>query len=78
MFQVSVNLAGAITLTGASAPEVSLLRTPDTGRYVLLDTVTRGPAMFDTTRLDQADRHRQLGLQTASLDEVLCITASAD
>jgi hypothetical protein len=77
VFQVAINLAGAITLTGASAPEDAVLRAPDTGRYVLLDGVTSGPAMFDVGRLEQADRP-VAGPQTASLDEVLCIAASAD
>ncbi len=80
VFQVAINLAGAITLTGASAPEDAVHRTPDAGRYVLLDGVTSGPAMFDIARLDQADRRGSpaAGPQTASLDEVLCIAASAD
>ena len=78
VFQVAVNLAGAITLTGASAPEDAVLRTPDAGRYVLLDGVTSGPAMFDTERLDRAGQHEAAiaGPQTASLDEVLCIAAT--
>jgi hypothetical protein len=77
VFQVAVNLAGAITLTGASAPEDAVGRTPDAGRYVLLDGVVSGPAMFDTARLDQAGRPGRptAGPQTASLDEVLCIAA---
>jgi len=79
VFQVAVNLADATTLTGASAPEDAVRRTPDAGRYVLLDGVAGGPAMFDTTRLDQAGGLTRAAaeLQTASLDEVLCITASA-
>ena len=54
-------------------------RTPDAGRYVLLDGVTGGPAMFDITRLDQAGgpTRAATGPNTASLDEVLCILASA-
>jgi hypothetical protein len=77
VFQVAINLAGAITLTGASAPEDAVRRTPDAGRYVLLDGVTSGPAMFDTARLDQAGLlgRAAAGPQTASLDEVLCIAA---
>ena len=79
VFQVAINLAGALTLTGASAPEDAVCRTPDAGRYVLLDGVAGGPAMFDIGRLDQADRLNRpaAGPQTASLDEVLCIAASA-
>jgi hypothetical protein len=76
VFQVAINLAGAITLTGASAPEDAVRRTPDAGRYVLLDGVASGPAMFDTARLDQAGLlSSAAGPQTASLDEVLCIAA---
>ncbi len=63
-------------------------RTVDAGRYVLAETVARG-SMFDTARLHQAggvggtdpDPITELarsaaaaGLQTATLDEVLCIT----
>ena len=90
VFQVGINLADAVGLTGASAPEQSVRRTPDAGRYVLAESVARGPSMFDTARLDQAGgvrgtapdpitelarRAAAAGLQTASLDEVLCITA---
>ena len=78
VFQVAINLAGAIGLTGASAPEDAVRRTPGAGRYVLLDGVAAGPAMFDIGRLDQADRVSRpaAGPQTASLDEVLCVAAS--
>jgi len=65
--QVGINLADATALTGASAPEHTVRRAPDTGRYVRTDQIARGPAMVDTTRPDHAD--------TASLDEVLCIAA---
>lgn len=73
-----------------SALEMTVRRAPDAGRYVLADVVASGPAMFDTTRLDEAGgvcgadpnpiaelagRAAVAGLQTASLDEVLCITA---
>jgi hypothetical protein len=90
VFQVGINLADATGLTGISAPEETVRRTPDAGRYVLAETVARGPSMFDTTRLDRTggmdstnpDPIAELGrcaagagLQTASLDEVLCITA---
>ncbi len=80
VFQVGINLADAVTLTGTSAPEQTVRRTTDAGRYVLADVVATGPAMFDTARLDQAGgidtTHPDpaAGLQTASLDEVLCIT----
>ena len=90
VFQVGINLDDAVGLTGISAPEQTVRRTADAGRYVLAETVARGPSMFDTARLDQAgsvggtdpDPITELarsaaaaGLQTASLDEVLCITA---
>jgi Sulfotransferase family len=88
VFQVGINFADAVKLTGASAAEQAVRRAPDAGRYVLADVVASGPAMFDTARLDQAgdiggtdtDAINQLGqraarawLRTASLDEVLCI-----
>ncbi len=62
-------------------------RAPDAGRYDPADAVATGPAMFDTTRLDRAGgvkgsdpdsiaelgrRAAAAGLQTASLDGVLC------
>jgi hypothetical protein len=90
VFQVGINLADAVRLTGISAPEQTVRRTPDAGRYVLAETVARGPSMFDTARLDRTggidstdpDPIAELGrcaaaagLQIASLDEVLCITA---
>jgi hypothetical protein len=89
VFQVGINLADAVELTGISAPEHTVRRTADAGRYVLADTVAHGPSMFDTARLQQAggvggtdaDPITELarsaaaaGLQSATLDEVLCIT----
>jgi hypothetical protein len=69
VFQVGINFADAVKLTGASAAEQTVRRAPEAGRYLLTDVVASGPAMFDTTRLDRAD-----GMEgTASLDEVLCI-----
>jgi hypothetical protein len=91
VFRVGINLDDAVALTGSSAPEQTVRRTPDAGRYVLSDVVFRGPAMSDTARLDRAGRidttdpdpvaefqrrAAAAGLQTASLDEVLCITAA--
>jgi tetratricopeptide (TPR) repeat protein len=90
VFQVGINFADTVELTGTSAAEEIVRRTPDAGRYLLTGVVASGPAMFDTTRLDQAGgvrgtdpdpipelarRAAAAGLQTASLDEVLCITA---
>jgi hypothetical protein len=90
VFQVGINFADAVKLTGACAAEQAVRRAPDAGRYVLADVVASGPAMFDTARLDRADgvdstdpdpiaalgrRSAAAALRTASLDEVLCITA---
>jgi hypothetical protein len=90
VFQVGINFADGVELTGASAPEAAVRRTPDAGRDVLTEQVACGPAMFDTARLDRAggvhgtdpDPFGALGrraaaarLRTASLDEVLCIAA---
>jgi glycosyltransferase involved in cell wall biosynthesis len=86
--QVGLNLADAVKLTGGCAAEEAVRRAPDAGRYVLADVAASGPAMFDTTRLDQAGgvdrtdadpiaelgrRATAAGLQTASLDEVFCL-----
>jgi hypothetical protein len=91
VFQVGINLDDAVALTGISAPEHTVRRTADAGRYVLTDSVAHGPSMFDTARLAQtggagdtgADPITQLarsaaavGLHTATLDEVLCITTT--
>jgi hypothetical protein len=72
VFQVGINFTDAVKLTATSAAETDVQRAPDTGRYLLTDQTARGPAMFHTTRLDQAGA----GLRTATLDEVLCITAT--
>ncbi|HEY1440287.1 MAG TPA: glycosyl transferase, partial [Mycobacterium sp.] len=90
VFQVGINFENAAKLTGASAAEQAVRRTHDTGRYLLTEAMTSGPAMFDTARLDRAvggvqgtgpdataQRGRPAagaGLRTASLDEVLCIS----
>ncbi|MEE6179617.1 2OG-Fe(II) oxygenase [Mycobacterium sp. 050134] len=91
VFQVGVNYGDAVKLTGTCAVEAEVRRAPDAGRYVLADVVASGPAMFDVARLDQAGgmsgtdpdpiaalerRIAAAGLQTASLDEVLCVTAT--
>jgi len=88
VFQVGINVADAVTLTGTSTAEVAVRRAPDAGRYVLTDAVASGPALFDTARwdlmggVDAADtdpiaelgrRANAAGLRTASLDEVLCV-----
>jgi hypothetical protein len=89
-FQVGINFTDAAKLTGACAAEQEVRRAPDTGRYLITDLVASGPAMFDTARWDRAGglqgtdpdpiatvEHRATAaaLQTASLDEVLWITA---
>ncbi len=91
VFQVGINFADAVKLTGACAPEAAVRRAPEAGRYVLTDDIAYGPAMFDTARLNQAgglhsidsnslsalrQRANGAGLRTASLDEVLCIAAA--
>jgi glycosyltransferase involved in cell wall biosynthesis len=91
VFQVGINVADAVKLTGASAAEQTVRRAPDAGRYLLTEEVAYGPAMFDTARLDRAGgmqstdtdpiaelerRAAAAGLRTASLDEVLCIAAA--
>ena len=88
VFQVSINFEDAVKLTGASATEQAVRRTPDAGRYLLTEVMASGPTMFDTARLDQArgvqkgnhDSNAQrrpaagTGPRTASLDEVLCLS----
>ena len=90
VLQVGINFADAVKLTGVCAADQEVCRSPDAGRYVLAEAVASGPAMFDTARLDRAGgiggsdpdpiselgwRAVAVGLQTASLDEVLCIAA---
>ncbi|EUA11890.1 glycosyl transferase 2 family protein [Mycobacterium kansasii 732] len=93
VYQVGVNLADAVKLTGVSAPEQAVRRTPEAGRYLRTQEIARGPAMFDTTRLDRAGgvdgmdpdpiaelgrRASAAGLHTATLDEVLCIAGGGN
>ena len=54
VFQVGINFADAVKLAGVCAAEETVRRAPDAGRYLLTDMVVRGPAMFDTARLDRA------------------------
>jgi hypothetical protein len=72
VFQVGINVADATSLTGVSAPEATVRRTPDGGRYVLTGVMADGPAMYDTGRLDQAGSLEV----AATLDEVLCINSA--
>jgi hypothetical protein len=69
VFQAGINLADATNLSGVSAPETTVRRAANGGRYVLTGVMADGPAMYDTGRLDQAD---SLDV-AATLDEVLCI-----
>ena len=69
VFQVGINYGDATKPTNTCATEHEVRRTPDAGRYVITDQVASGPAMYDTTRWDQATN---AGPRTASLDEVLC------
>lgn len=87
VFQVGINFTDATQLASACAPEDTVRRAPDAGRYVLADSTAHGPAMFDTTRLDRTGeightdtdpvihlgrRAAAIGLRTATLDEVFC------
>ena len=51
---MGINFTDAIELTGASAAGDSVRCTPDAGRCLLAEVPARGPAMFDTTRMDRA------------------------
>jgi glycosyltransferase involved in cell wall biosynthesis len=89
VFQVGVNFDDAVELASAKIAEEDAVRwAANGGRYVLIDVVTSGPAMFDTARLDRAGgvegidrdliaelgkRSADAGLRTASLDGVLCV-----
>ena len=78
VFQVGINFADTAKPTGTCAAEQAVRRAPDAGRYILTDAMANGPAMFDTTCLDQASGidgrpAAATGVQTATLDEVLCI-----
>jgi len=69
VIQVGINLADATGLTGANASEKLVRRGSNTGRYVMTDVMSDGPAMFDIERLDRVENT----VVTATLDEVLCI-----
>ena len=75
--QVGINFADATTLTGTTAHEDQVHRTPDAGRYAFSETLSHGPAMFDTTRLNPATGRHGTKRRTASLDEVICIQPHA-
>lgn len=87
---VAVNYEDAAALTGRNAPEDITSRGAGTGRYVLTKSMARGPVMMDTERLarvggidpavgsiqtDLTERALAAGMRTATLDEVLCVSA---
>lgn len=77
IYQVGINFRDALRL-GPDSPARSGVRTTSSGsRYVLSDTATAGPAMFEMTRLRRllektGDDMEPCG-PTATLDEVLCV-----
>ncbi|MFY2862095.1 hypothetical protein ACOJVU_20780 [Mycobacterium sp. THU-M104] len=81
VMQVGINFADAVTLTGACAADDVVRRGADTGRYVLAAAQFSGPATFDTVRLGRVVTSgrgsRESGFGCASLDEVLCLKATA-
>jgi tetratricopeptide (TPR) repeat protein len=80
VFQVGINYGEATTLIGTCAPEHATRRTPDGGRYLMTNAMTRGPALYDTARLDRAIAAQQpadrTAPRTATLDEMLCVKAT--
>lgn len=87
---VGVNFEDATGLTGRNAEEAIVSRGAGAGRYVVTDAVPRGPVMIDMERLaklggidsgaadvasDLTARAAAAGLRTATLDEVLCVSA---
>lgn len=92
VIQVGINFADATKPIGRCATGEMVRSARDAGRYVMTASAARGPAMFDTGRLDQvsgidsdggdlidkiARAVAASGIGTASLDEVLC-TAMTD
>ena len=75
VFQVGVNFGDASTLIGRCAEESQVRRARGAGRYVLTNTVINGPAMFEVDRSDHVLNTWRPGnpVQTATLDEVLCM-----
>ncbi|MFM9032841.1 MAG: glycosyltransferase [Mycobacterium sp.] len=74
VFRVGINLGDATALTGLAAPAATSRTAVGTGRYVLTDTVSRGPNMVDVARLRARSGVTRFG--SATLDEVLCIHVS--
>jgi glycosyltransferase involved in cell wall biosynthesis len=83
VFQVGINFADAPKPSGATPAEPDVHRAPEAGRYVLTTAMASGPAMIDTLRLHQAGETLSSQAETAAskrhtatLDEVLCTTAT--
>ena len=85
---MGINFGDARKLTGAWPAADVVRRAADAGRYVLADVVARGPAIFETARLDRTGgidgtggdpiaglgrRAAPAAMGTASLEEVPCI-----
>lgn len=69
---VAVNFEDATTLTGHSAGRDVAQRDAEGGRFVAAIGLPRGPAMYDTARLDAAGGLGASSAPSATLDEVLC------
>ena len=67
--QVGINYCDADKLTGSVAPLATVRHSDGTGHYVLTETPSIGPSIYDCSRWDGTDA----GLRTATLDEVLCV-----
>jgi len=78
VMMVGVNFEDAAGLTGRCAAEAQVRRSRSGGRYVLVDWLIEGPAMFDLTRTDRISRSWRPGepVPGATLDEVLCVRQS--
>lgn len=76
VYQVGINLKDATELSAKSPARSGVRTTPRANRYLLTDTETTGPAMFDMTRFERVF-HDVAGRpprgRTATLDEVLCV-----
>lgn len=67
--QAGINYGDADKLTGSVPPLATVRRSEGAGNYVLAETPSLGPALFDCERWDGTES----GLRTATLDEVLCV-----
>jgi len=65
LYQVGINLNDATKADRQSAPQDIVRSHPNTGRYTLTSTPATGPAMYDTTRINQPDH------TTATLAEII-------